>query len=126
MKRIISLFIAVVFGISCTTPSSDQKIVEKLNAQDFIQKYNTNKSTSLLIDVRTPSEYNDGFILDAQNINYYNDDFLEQISQLDTNKTVFIYCKSGGRSAHAAKKFARIGFQKVYDLKGGYSNYAQK
>ncbi len=41
-----------------------------------------------LIDVRTPSEYEGGYIGTARNINYNATDFAEQVSKLNRDKPV--------------------------------------
>jgi len=76
-----------------------------------------------LIDVRTPKEFNNGHIEDAVNINYYDKDFMDQMSTLDKNKDIYIYCRSGGRSGYAASKLKKQGFTKIYDLQGGMLNW---
>ncbi len=79
-----------------------------------------------LVDVRTSKEYADGYIKNAVNINFYDDDFIVQMSKLDKNKELYIYCRSGGRSGKAAKKLKEAGFTKVYDLQGGIMNWNAK
>ena len=76
-----------------------------------------------LIDVRTPEEFSEGFIKDAQNIDFYSDTFDEDILKLDKTKPVILYCKSGRRSASCADKLIEAGFVKVYDLKGGITQW---
>jgi rhodanese-related sulfurtransferase len=34
-----------------------------------------------------------------------------------------VYCQSGNRSRMASKIMADLGFERVYDLKGGYANW---
>ncbi len=72
-----------------------------------------------LIDVRTPEEYSSGHLTDAQNVNYYDTDFREQLNLLDKSKPTFIYCKSGSRSASAMETMEELGFTELYNLKGG-------
>lgn len=72
-----------------------------------------------LVDVRTPKEYAEGHIKGADNINIYDDNFMEQMSKLDKSKPVYVYCRSGHRSGNSAKMLKKAGFSKVYDLKGG-------
>ena len=78
-----------------------------------------------IIDVRTPSEFKDGFIEGAKNINLKDDDFAKEITSLDKDKPVYIYCRSGHRSGIAAKKMIDLGFKEVYDLQGGILNWEQ-
>lgn len=72
-----------------------------------------------IIDVRTQAEYQSGHLFDAENIDVNSPEFEALIENLDKNKPVCVYCKSGGRSAKAAKILEQKGFKKVYDLKGG-------
>jgi phage shock protein E len=66
------------------------------------------------------------FINNAKNINFFDDDFLSQMSVLDTDKPVYLYCKSGGRSGKAAIQLKEAGFTKVYDLEGGITAWIEK
>jgi rhodanese-related sulfurtransferase len=79
-----------------------------------------------LVDVRTPSEFNAGHVPDAQNINFYDENFDQQIETLDKSKPIIVYCKSGGRSAKCASKLVEKGFEKIYDLEGGFSQWKFK
>ena len=78
-----------------------------------------------LIDVRTTNEFNRGHIKNAVNINYYDGNFYEQMSKLDKNKELYIYCRSGNRSGRAAAKLKEQGFTKIYDLQGGILNWTR-
>ena len=80
----------------------------------FAEKINNNDI--YLIDVRTPQEYASQHIGNAVNIDINNSNFESQISSLDKNKPVYVYCLSGGRSAKAAQKMNELGFTEVYNL----------
>jgi len=79
-----------------------------------------------LIDVRTPEEFSEGYIANAQNIDFYSDTFDADILKLDKTKPVVLYCRSGGRSAKCSKKLIEAGFTKVYDLEGGITQWEHK
>lgn len=72
-----------------------------------------------VLDVRTPGEFAAGSIQGAQNIDIYDQAFRQNLSALDKNKAVLVYCKSGGRSAEAAGIMKELGFTEVYNLEGG-------
>lgn len=73
-----------------------------------------------LVDVRTNSEYNAGTIEGAVNIDYLQEDFADRaVGQLDTLRPVYVFCRSGHRSANAAKILAKHGFATV-NLDGGF------
>lgn len=72
-----------------------------------------------VIDVRTPEEFNNGHLRNAQNIDWNGSGFENGINQFDKTKPVFVYCLSGGRSHAAAEKMRSMGFKSVYELDGG-------
>ncbi len=77
-----------------------------------------------LVDVRTPREYKGGHIGKAINIDLFQGgSFKQAIEKLDKSKPVYLYCRSGSRSKKAAQKILDMGFEKVYDLKGGYMRW---
>ena len=77
-----------------------------------------------LIDVRRPEEFEAGKIEGATNINVLEEkSFKEQIKNLDKAQPVYIYCRSGRRSAKAAQLMLDAGFSKIFDLEGGYLNW---
>lgn len=76
-----------------------------------------------LVDVRTAKEREDGFIKNSQNIDFNSPTFEADIEKLDKSKPVIIYCRSGKRSAECAEKLIDAGFVKVYDLKGGMTQW---
>ena len=49
-----------------------------------------------------------------------------RINEIDSNKTVIIMCKSGGRSAQVCHYLNENGYLNVYNLKGGIINWALK
>ncbi len=73
----------------------------------------------VLIDVRTPNEYNAGHINGAINIDVNSVDFINKINELDKNKKYIVYCRSGVRSKHACEIMEKMGFKEVYNMDGG-------
>ena len=73
----------------------------------------------VLLDVRTPDEFAEGHLKNAQNIDYLADEFETQVSRLDKSKPYFLYCRSGKRTAGAAELMLALGFEKIYTLDGG-------
>lgn len=80
-------------------------------------------NNAILIDVRSPQEYNEGHIENAICIPEYeiNSKCNKIIS--DKNKTIIVYCSSGARSAKAQKRLRKKGYTKVYSLYKGTENY---
>lgn len=76
-------------------------------------------SAVILIDVRTPEEFNAGHIPGAVNIDVQAPDFRDEILKLDNKKTAAVYCRSGVRSMKAASILSSEGF-KVCNLRKGF------
>ena len=94
----------------------------KLPVEQF-QKMMAETPDVQLVDVRTPAEYAEGHIPGAINIDWREDDFLEQAeAQLDKSRPLMVYCRSGNRSKQAAQKLFNLGYTNVYEF-GGIINW---
>lgn len=74
--------------------------------------------TIILVDVRTEEEYKEEHIPGALLLPV---DELENLAPEmipDKEAVYIVYCRSGNRSATAAKKLIDMGYQKVYDMGG--------
>jgi rhodanese-related sulfurtransferase len=92
-------------------------ILKDLNVTEFKTKIDENKG--IILDVRTPEEYKQGHIKNATTINFYDDNFKDQVEKLPKNKPILVYCKGGNRSAKAANILKYLGYSEIYNLKGG-------
>lgn len=119
-------FALLTVFVSCkkeqeTTKPENTVVIEVLSPNVF--ETHLKKGNIQLIDVRTPKEFESGRIIGAKHHHIYDKDFREQVSYLDKNKPVYVYCKAGGRSHEAAEELKAMGFKKVYDLEGGISEW---
>jgi len=114
------IFLLLLSGLSCTQNKVDAQ--NKLTPDAFETMLNSDASIQL-VDVRTPEEFQNGYIAGAINLNIQDADFAKKISQLDKKHPVMVYCALGGRSAKAASQLSKLGFQTVYDLKGGITDW---
>ena len=97
-----------------------------LNQEKWLSSIN-NSENSLIIDVRTHDEFNDGHIENSLNFNIYDAvKFIEEISKLDKKASVHVYCKSGVRSLQACEIIKGMGFSKVFNLIGGITEWKNK
>lgn len=99
MKKI--LIILVLSFILCGCNNKDIAVKDEIN----------DENEYIIVDVRTKEEYEESHLEGAINIPY---DIIE-ISNLDKNKTIYVYCKSGKRSSMAYKKLSNLGYN-VFDL----------
>ena len=78
---------------------------------------------TVVIDVRTASEYASGHLEGAVNIDFQSPEFASRISDLDEELDYIVYCQSGNRSARAVAEMTDEGLS-VQDA-GGVDQAAQ-
>jgi rhodanese-related sulfurtransferase len=79
----------------------------------------------VVLDVRTASEFAEGHLERAINIDYHQSDFVEKAkATLPHDKKIAVYCRSGRRSAGAADKLGDDGY-KLVNLKGGITAWKE-
>ena len=81
---------------------------------------------AVLLDVRTPQEFNAGHLQGAQNIDWLSGEFDTLVKPLKKDDTVYVYCKMGGRSFKAQARLKELGFINVINLEGGYDAWKVK
>ncbi|MFC3417297.1 rhodanese-like domain-containing protein [Algoriphagus hitonicola] len=84
------------------------------------------KKKNVLLDIRTPEEIADGQIKGALNIDFLDENFAQNIEQLDKSKTYLLYCRTGKRTAKAGAAMKAAGFKKVYMLDGGLTAWKEQ
>jgi len=92
--------------------------VKSMNADEakkFIAEHEEGAYT--LLDVRQPGEYEIEHIPGARLIPLPG--LKDDLSQLDSQKPVVVYCAVGGRSLAAAQLLSGLGFNEIYNLRGG-------
>ena len=95
-----------------------QKIdtLDSISSKDLKEIINSKIS---LIDVRRKNERNKGYLKLSQNIPLNNIDL--NIKDLDKNINHYIHCAGGYRSMIACSILKKLGFNSLYDVKGGFS-----
>ena len=83
-----------------------------------------NMEGAVLLDVRTPQEYQEGHIPGSKNVPLQT---IDKISSVADNKNIplFVYCHSGGRSRQAAAALGQMGYTNVRNI-GGIAAYQGK
>jgi rhodanese-related sulfurtransferase len=107
-----------------TNPRTEtvQSTITVISPKEVYDSLQEDQSLQLL-DVRTPEEYGVTHLKSSQNICVTTPGFEEKAAKLDKSQPIYVYCKSGGRSARASKILAEMGFTQIYDLQGGITNW---
>ena len=113
--KTILVFICLMLLSGC---NSQTKSEQTISASDFAKKIETSDDAQIL-DVRTPAEFSSGHLVNAKNSDWNGSTFESEVSKLNKSKPVYVYCRSGKRSAQAAEKLTELGFSNVYNLEGG-------
>ncbi|MFC1937911.1 rhodanese-like domain-containing protein [Chloroflexota bacterium] len=128
------LIVGVVLAGGCTsstetdvptqeTPVQVFKDVTSQEAFTLIQE-NEDNPDFVILDVRTPREFDQGHIGNAINIDFYCETFREELDRLDKNKAYLLHCRSGNRSAQALAIMKGLGFREVYHMSDGIIGWA--
>lgn len=137
-NKYISITYGAVLGsllfstIASSTPKSS--FMSKLFKSDSSASYEnlsekemltmTDDSNYIVIDVRTPSEWESGFIPGTDMfLDYTSAEFEEELAKLDSSKHYILYCRSGNRSGRACEIMSKKGFINLYHLSGGINKW---
>ena len=97
---------APVNGVKNVTPDEVEKLLQ------------TNKDI-VVLDVRTPEEYEMGHIAGAKNISFLDADFETHLKEV-AGKPIVLHCAAGTRSTQALELLKTKGFPAIYHMDGGY------
>jgi len=94
-----------------------ETVYRKISAADAFQKM-SEADGYILLDVRTEQEFNESRIKNAVLIPDYEIADRAAAELPDKNALIFIYCRSGRRSANATNELVGLGYANVYDFGG--------
>ena len=123
MKKIILLMFAIMFFAGCSEEVSKVGYKQITTEEAIIMM--AEESDYIILDVRTPEEYESGHIKDAINIpNEIIGD--KEIAELpDKEQLIMIYCRSGNRSKQASEKLVELGYTNVVEF-GGINTWTEE
>ncbi len=123
MKKILSiLLMPLIFLASCGNKQTGDDNTPVLRDTASLEKYLKENDKAILVDVRSPAEYEGGHIpnatlLPVENVAQKAEDVLK-----DKEAPIVVYCRSGSRSAKAAKLLRKAGYNTVIDF-GSIKNW---
>ena len=131
MYKIFPLAILFMVLVSCKNDAKNSG--QSASTQD-VKDISIEEAITLMtrpdivtIDIRTPDEIAKGKILNsALEMDFYGDNFKNQLSNLDKEAKYVVYCRSGGRSGKTLKMMKQMEFQTAYNVLGGINEYKEK
>jgi rhodanese-related sulfurtransferase len=120
LKYILVVAFYNIFSCSLITNHS----INQINVDELIDFIELNDA--ILVDVRTSDEYNNGYIENSLNIDYFSNEFSVNADKLDKTIPIILYCKSGKRSSMSANKISKLGFKEIYNLEGGILEWIEE
>ena len=88
-----------------------------------VQEYK-NAEGAVLLDVRSPQEYQEGHIPGSQNVPLQQLDKVEEVTE-NKDTVLYVYCRSGARSRQAVSLLQAMGYTNVRNI-GGIAAYSGK
>ena len=113
------LFILLLLFNCCG--NSDQQSFNYISYSEFIEL----NIDFELIDVRTKSEYESGFIESALNIDFFSDTFESDVLSLNKNSKIILYCRTNNRSTKTANLLKKNGFKNISVIEGGITDWVK-
>jgi rhodanese-related sulfurtransferase len=117
------LILVSLLGVPLAQADDDSQVpvatIEVNAASDFMAQ----DQNAVILDVRTPVEYEMSHIVGSVNINVQDESFADRVGALDLNKTYIVHCTKNpvdGRSERALETLQSLGFKQLYSLEGGY------
>jgi rhodanese-related sulfurtransferase len=118
MKKALVIGVILFMGLIVSAAIFDGETQNQATANITFNEVQSDLSSgATLIDVRTPEEFADGYIAGAINLSLGS---IQAGLFPDVDKTtkVYVYCRSGNRSAEAKQLLSKAGFSNVVDLGG--------
>lgn len=116
MNWTISLIIVAVFVIIFFL-----KRIDQISPKDALAHFNNG---GLVIDVRSPGEFNSGHLPNAINLPLGEIETTLPRRVKDKQQVLLLHCQSGMRSGMAAKKLKVLGYSNAFNL-GSYARAAK-
>lgn len=119
IKMLLGLSFLMVLS-ACA--QSDQ--VKKVNSTEVSQMI-AQDTSYVVLDVRTPDEFNAGHIEGAVNIDVTQSDAFMHLDKLNPNAKYIVHCNSNNRSKIAIDYMKENGFKTIYNMQDGYQGWNQ-
>jgi len=126
--KILILSLLLSTTASANKNKTSENIYGRLTAVqcDSLIKANETNPNFVILDVRTPAEWETYHIMGSINRSTGLPDFTAQLNALPKHKIFLMHCQSGGRSAGAFAKMKELEFDEVYEMISGINAWNSK
>jgi len=118
-NKYISMFMGALLGLTLAGDLAHAQQPKLRNIDNATFEAEMKAKNVVIIDMRTPSEVESGFIPGAVNIDVYDPAFQDKLQKLDKSKKYLVYCRSGARSSKGGQTMLQLGFKEVINLESG-------
>jgi len=126
MKTRVAIANLALLGLACGQVKSHSESAQKepmqVSPAEAYQAWKSAPEKVVILDVRTPQEYQSGHVKGAQNLDFYAN-FEAAVEKLPKDKIYYLHCASGRRSGLATEIMRQKG-HKAYNM-GGFGAVAQ-
>jgi phage shock protein E len=133
MKPFLSLLCVTLMGLTVAVQARAEDKKPPGKAPAGVQNVTVADAAKLVaekkvvvLDIRTPEEFQGGHIAGAKNIDFLDASFEKQLSGLDRGKSYLVHCASGGRSGKSLDLFKKMKFESVYHLNAGFNGWSKE
>ena len=129
MKKLFLIFTSLILAFTLgrfysSITARQEPIFVSVSSKQFEKEIEDKKA--VILDIRTPEEFEKGRIGGAINIDFYEPHFWDKLSELDKDRAYKIYCNSGRKSKDAIQIMRELGFTNVKELSGGIEDWVSR
>ncbi len=114
---IIAIILGIILGLFIMMRRESKKAVVNLSEKEFVE----NMRKGQLVDLRKKEEFDQGHINGARNIPFVM--LTRNPGKLRRDLPIYLYCEEGKVCKRAALVLYGKGYENIYQLEGGLTNW---
>lgn len=119
----LATLLSMITGCGAAGTAQDYNNVTVTELHARMLQTGASQVSFLLVDVRTPAEYEAGHIRGALLLPV--DSLAEHLAEIPKDRPVYVYCQAGARSSRAALLLTKYGYTRINNLQGGIAAWQQ-
>jgi len=122
LAAVACAFILLPSGLRAQGAAGEYPNLSPAEARDVLGK-RSGDPRFVLLDVRTPKEFQAERIEGAVMVDYLSPGFRDEMAKFDREKTYLVYCRTGNRTKGALKVMWELGFRNLLHLADGITSW---